>query len=89
MKMYVKKPVPVRAVQWHKMGDHAAVEKQDAYAEGTPCPKCNEMFSAHGWVVTNHAGVTVCPGDWIITSPDGENYKCRDTVFRETYEEVK
>ena len=28
------------------------------------------------------------PGDWIILGVKGEQYPCRDDIFRETYEEV-
>ncbi|HID22545.1 MAG TPA: hypothetical protein EYP14_09105 [Planctomycetaceae bacterium] len=28
------------------------------------------------------------PGDWLITGVEGEQYVCRDSVFRATYEPV-
>jgi len=28
------------------------------------------------------------PGDWLITGVEGEQYPCRDSVFRATYEPV-
>ncbi len=29
------------------------------------------------------------PGDWLITGVAGEQYPCRDDIFRATYEEVE
>ena len=29
------------------------------------------------------------PGDWIITGVKGEQYPCKDDIFKATYEEVK
>lgn len=28
-------------------------------------------------------------GDWLITGVNGEQYPCKDDIFRKTYEEVK
>ena len=27
-----------------------------------------------------------CAGDWLITGVDGEQYPCKDEIFRKTYE---
>lgn len=29
------------------------------------------------------------PGDWLITGVQGEQYFCRDDIFKETYEKVE
>lgn len=27
-----------------------------------------------------------CAGDWLLTGVDGEQYPCKDSIFRKTYE---
>lgn len=71
---YRKKPVTVDATQWHKMGDHPAV--QPAVRNG------------YGWVPTLEGGHEVTPGDWIITGTQGEVYPCKDHIFHTIYEPV-
>lgn len=40
--------------------------------------------------IPTYEGVMVGrPGDWLITGVEGEQYPCRDSVFRATYEEVQ
>lgn len=74
-----KKPVVIEATQWHKHGDHPAVEMD-------PAP---HVSRAYGWVPTLEGGHVVTPGDWIITGVKGEFYPIKDDIFRETYDEVK
>lgn len=33
-------------------------------------------------------GHTVCPGDWIITGVQGENYPCKPDIFDATYDPI-
>lgn len=40
------------------------------------------------YVKTKHGTVKAEPGDWIITGLDGEQYPCKDKVFRKLYEPV-
>jgi len=71
-----KKPVVIEATQWFKMGDH---------------PKVHEHESAHGLgeIDTLEGGMTVTPGDWIITGVRGEHYPCKPDIFDMTYERVE
>ena len=62
----------VDALQWFKPGDHAAVEAQ------------------HGqWCVATQEGWrTVVPGDWIVTSDDGNPFPMSNHLFLRIYERV-
>ena len=52
-----------------------------------PCEHCTIEMRLHGWIDTPQGGHTVCPGDWIITEPDGNGYyPCKPTVFALRYE---
>ncbi|MFC6790612.1 DUF2829 domain-containing protein [Methylobacterium komagatae] len=71
MPHFTKKPVTVEAVQFHKLGDHPAVEA--SFGEG--------------FVVEGRQGfVGVQPGDWIITEANsGGFYPCKPDVFEANY----
>lgn len=42
-----------------------------------------EMF-----INTLEGTMKASPGDWIITGVNGEQYPCKDDIFRKTYEPV-
>lgn len=50
------------------------------------CGNCGVIMHNHGWIETLEGEHVVCPGDWIITGVEGENYPCKPTVFAKTYE---
>lgn len=40
------------------------------------------------WVVVGgpvNGGYHVCPGDWVITTEDGDRYLCKPAIFEKTY----
>lgn len=52
----------------------------------TLCKHCSQIMHVHGWIDTLEGGHIVCPGDWIITGVQGENYPCKPDIFEATYE---
>jgi len=50
------------------------------------CKHCNKQMQFHGWIDTLEGGHIVCPGDFIITGVNGENYPCKPDIFEKTYE---
>ena len=52
------------------------------------CLHCGKTMHVHGWIDTKEGGHIVCPGDWIITGVQGENYPCKPDIFEATYEKV-
>jgi hypothetical protein len=54
----------------------------------TPCQHCGIIMHDHGWIDTLEGGHIVCPGDWVITGVEGENYACKPDIFVATYEPV-
>lgn len=93
MPKFRKKPVVIEAVQWFSDGDHPKVERDPAVSPTSDhrCPKCSQAWGKHGRILTLESGQgahVVCPGDWIITGVQGENYACKPDIFAATYEEV-
>lgn len=102
MGLYRKRPVVVEATQWVTNGDHPLdnADGRPADHEGaivryyrTPaldgervCKHCALTMHRHGWIDTLEGGHIVCPGDWIITGVNGENYPCKPDIFEATYE---
>ena len=79
MPKFIKKPIPIEAVQWHKMGDHPAVVEE---------PKSPTGYAIKT-LENTETGQHVSPGDWIITGVRGENYPIKPEIFEETYERVE
>lgn len=78
--------LPMALHQWHSNGDHP--EDDAAFArEGkvvryyrhpdhpgtTPCPHCHLLMHEHGWIDNGATGHTVCPGDFILTTTQGQH----------------
>ena len=62
---------------------------RDPFVSGKKiCLYCDKAMHEHGWIDTLEGGHIVCPGDWIITGIAGENYPCKDEIFKQTYEAV-
>jgi hypothetical protein len=53
------------------------------------CEQCSKTMHVHGWIDTLEGGHVVCPGDFIITGVEGENYPCKPDIFAKTYELVE
>ncbi len=35
---------------------------------------CGRTWNDHGWIDDADGGVTVCPGDWVVTGEDGRYF---------------
>lgn len=96
MSKYVKRPIPVEAVQWFPDAPHPAVgpistliPEAHGVIPGTKRPDCTLPLRDHGVIGTIEGDYTVCPGDWIITGVRGEQYPCEASIFAETYQPVE
>ena len=59
------------------------------YIRGTHvCAKCGHTMHVHGWIDQDSEGITVCPGNWVVTELDGRYSVVNDSLFRQTHEEV-
>lgn len=50
------------------------------------CPYCGDFIRNHGWIETVGGGHIVCPGDWIVTGPDGGRFPVRPGAFMKEYQ---
>lgn len=84
MAKYIKRPIPIDAVQWFKQGDSPHVEP--IYGAGDMVGACcGHPSNAHGFIKTLEGTLTICPGSWVATGIKGEHWPIRDDIFRETY----
>ena len=95
---HTKLPVEIEATQWFKNGDHP--NDGNPGTEGglvrryrhpnisgrAICRNCPRYMHDHGWIDTLEGGHIVCPGDWVITGVQGENYPCKPDIFKATYQ---
>jgi len=86
---YRKKPVAVDAAQWWPPTDRRHVPIQAVKSRPAGEGTYQHISGLYHYVETLEGGLAVFPGDWIITGIKGENYPCRDDIFRETYEPVE
>lgn len=93
-----KKPEIVEATQWYRAEDCPHVLTYIVPEDYHPstrklnlCEKCGHPSLNHGWIENNPNGraYKICPGDWIITTSDGEYYVCVQKTFEKEYEKVK
>lgn len=94
MAKFIKKPIPIEATQWFKHGDHPNVQVRSNVPEhfNHKCEKCGHYTDEHGDIKTlegKGGAQEVCPGDWIITGIQGENYPCKPAIFAATYDLVE
>ena len=84
MKYYIKKPIPVAAVQWTGNNFKEILE----FMEG--CGHCPIVKMNNDLIISTLEGEMSCPIDsYVLRGPAGEFYPCRRDIFEETYEEVK
>ena len=77
---YIKKPIPVDAVQWK--GDNVE-EILDFMAGNSPIFKHDEII-----ISTLEGNMRAPLGSYIIRGVDGEYYPCRNDIFEKTYRQV-
>lgn len=97
---YIEIPRPVQAVCWRKNGDHPDDDSDGDTREGKVvryfrlpgsgdkvCPACQQTMHVHGWIDEIEAPPhdCVCPGDWVITLPNGEHAAIKPAVFEKHY----
>lgn len=87
MKKYVKKPIPIEAVQWDGTNTSELMrfsrDIRFIYHEGEDKKVSTEMY-----VHTLEGDLYAKVGDYIIKGIRGEVYPCAREIFEETYEEV-
>jgi hypothetical protein len=76
-----KKPVTITAIQFD--GTPASFKEIDEFCEGAVVEVDGQPF-----IRTLEGDMLVGRGDWVIRGVAGEFYPCKDSIFRETYDEV-
>lgn len=91
------------AARWWQNGDHPRDEYlppspnegklvrrfRNPYVESTyPCKLCGCFMHDHGWIDCGVAGLTVCPGDWVLIAEDGHFEVVKNDEFKKHYRRV-
>ena len=89
MPTYRRKPAKIQAEQWFSGNCLGVRYLHHNYHDAMDvCPVCDHLRMDHGLIQTIEGPRMVCPGDWIITSADGELSACRPDTFKREYEKV-
>jgi hypothetical protein len=79
---------------WHHNGDHphdGPPDREGAVVRyfrhpnvpgSDVCPQCDHTMHAHGWLDNGGPGQRVCPGDYVLSAPDGHWVLPRATALR-------
>ena len=88
MAVYVKKPIPVEAIQFdpfNGFNEDTPIWLSEAIESGNVV---QDIRNGCFVVRTLEGNMTAYSGDYIIRGVGGELYPCRGDIFDETYEEV-
>jgi len=84
---YRKKSVVVEAEQFFTIGDAGINDAFDPDSSEL-CEHCGGYLKGHGRIDTSEGSLAVCPGDWIVTDPEGGRLPYKPDIFDLTYEPV-
>lgn len=94
MECYVKKPIPIKAVQFVNSWDSVMDVMEMLEASGrdpdtitTSWDDVNECRILH--IKTLEGTMMAIPGDYIICGVMNEFYPCKPDIFEATYDKVK
>jgi len=68
-----------REMDWE--GQVVRYYRHPAIGGGQQCAHCGRNLHDHGWIDESEGGLTVCPGDWILTTVTGHHIPCKPEVF--------
>jgi hypothetical protein len=83
MAKFMMRPVTFEAVRWFRAkGGHPDVvlHAMHRIAGGDRCAGCGHRIRDHGYLDKQQ----VCPGDYIVTKPNGEVHVCAAKDFEKT-----
>lgn len=86
IKKYIKKPIPVEAVQWR--GSNYTKDQIDWIFQNANV-RFAEKDPATLIIRTLEGDMKACPGDYIVKGIDGEYYPVKKEIFEKTYVEAK
>lgn len=83
IKTYVKRPIPIRALQYTGDNREEVLEFTNRQATFKDVCGMKELV-----IHTLEGDMIAVPGSYIVCGPKGEFYPVRGDIFEETYEEV-
>ena len=97
VRKYVKKPIPIEAIQFFYSNKESMKELNNFCGSKitSHCDVGDVLFDIHNdcptllYVKTLEGDMRISHGDFIIKGISGEFYPCKEDIFKATYEEVK
>ncbi len=99
---YVKKPIAVDAQQWYQNGDHIGDGSPETEGKvvryfrdpdvpgDSRCNECGLTHHKHGFIdIDDWNSYKVCPGDWIVTMPNGSHHRYSPAKFVAEFTKVE
>lgn len=83
MKKYIKKPIPVSALQW--TGDNYE-EIKTFCTDVNGVEKCFKSDKTL-WIETREGQLKAVVGDYVMRGIEGEFYPCSESIFNKSYDE--
>ena len=83
VKTYIKKPIPVRAIQYTGNNREEILEFTRGQAIFKDANGTKELV-----IHTLEGDMIAVPGSYVAEGPRGEVYPIREDIFKETYDEV-
>ena len=83
IKTYVKKPIPIRALQYTGDNREEILEFTNEQAIFKDVAGMKELV-----IHTLEGDMIAVPGSYVVIGPRGEAYPVRGDIFEETYEEL-
>ena len=83
VKIYVKKPIPIRALQYTGDNREEILDFTNGQAIFKDIVGIKELV-----IHTLEGDMIASPGSYVVIGPRGEAYPVRGDIFEETYEEV-
>jgi len=86
MPKYVHRPLPIEAEQWFKDGD-IPQDKNEPFCDGDNgvCEECQRPLNEHNWRDLTDGTDTLCPGDFVVTTPSGDRLRYSQKEFWDQY----
>lgn len=83
VKTYVKKPIPIQAIQYTGDNREEILEFTNGQAIFKDIAGMKELV-----IRTLEGDMIAAPGSYVVIGPRGEAYPVRGDIFKETYEEL-
>jgi hypothetical protein len=84
-RLWMVVPVPGDGVPFPSEGKVVRYYRHPRFPGDTICEGCGKIMHVHGWIDSGGEGQVVCPGDYVVTGPDGLRRPWKPADFVTTF----